>query len=136
MGSLRIGWVYGPGRTTGCVVRLMLEGVPMDTPKEHRRDFIYVTDTARAIVLAAKREKAFGGLALNITGQHASQQEMEKAVSDAIGKTYERAPKDGQTPDPPLPPMSLLAAEKELDYKPQVSIADGVKLYAEHLGLA
>lgn len=133
--SLRIGWVYGPGRTTGCVIRAMLEGIPMDTPPQHKRDHVYVTDAAEALVLAALREKPFQGVALNVSGGHITQLAVEGAVHWATGKPCQRAASK-ETVDPAIPPMSLRRIEAELGWRPRVGIAEGVRLYAEHLGLA
>lgn len=133
--SLRIGWVYGPGRTTGCVIRAMLEGVAMDTPPQHKRDHVFVTDAAEALVLAALREKNFGGIALNVSGGHVTQEAVEGAVRWATGKKCERAAVKEDTVDPPVPAMSLQLIKAELNWRPKVSITEGVRRYAEHLGL-
>jgi len=133
--SLRIGWVYGPGRTTGCPVRALLEGVALDTPPHHRRDFVYVTDAAEAIVRAALRDAAFGGVTLNVSGGHISHDAVEGSVHRALGKKCQKAAIKEDTIDPPIPPMSLSMVKEQLGWAPKVSIAHGVRLYAEHLKL-
>jgi len=133
--SLRIGWVYGPGRTTGCPVRALLEGAALDTPPRHKRDFVYVADAAEALVLAALREAAFGGVALNMSGGHISHTAVEGAVHRALGKACQKAPTKENTIDPPIPPMSLNLVKEQLGWMPQVSISHGVQRYAQHLGL-
>jgi len=131
--SLRIGWVYGPGRTTGCPVKAMLQGIALDTPIDHRRDFVYVEDVARAIINATLREQEFGGISINVGGSHVTQGDVEKAVQQATGKTLEQKERLSTTVDPALPAMCLKAAKKELGYTPRVSIKEGAWRYAEHL---
>lgn len=133
--SLRIGWVYGPGRTTGCPVKAMLQGIALDTPVDHRRDFVYVEDVARAIISATLREEDFGGISINVGGSHVSQEEVEEAVQRATGRRLEQKERSSTTVDPALPAMSLKTARRELGFSPRVSIKEGVWRYAEHLNV-
>jgi UDP-glucuronate 4-epimerase len=67
--SLRIGWVYGPRRSTACTLRDMLRhalaGRPFTLPcgADSHRQYAYVDDMARALVLAPRRpEPSAAGL--------------------------------------------------------------------------
>lgn len=131
--SLRIGWVYGRGRTTGCVVRALIDGIAMDTPPEHRRDLVYIEDAAQACVQSVMREANFNGIALNVSGAHVKWSEVEDAVREATGNEVKRAPISDKTIDPYIPAMSLNKVGKELGYAPKWSIKDGVKDYAQYL---
>ncbi len=56
--SLRLGWVYGPRRSTACTLREMLRhalaGRPFQMPfgADQHRQYVHVDDVARALVLA------------------------------------------------------------------------------------
>merc|ERR1712085_135124 len=88
--SLRIGWVYGPGRTMGCPIKAMLNGAASDTPAEHRRDFVYVDDVAQALLRAALHKNTFDGISLNVSGAHLPHSAVVSAVESALGKAVVR----------------------------------------------
>jgi len=114
----------------------MLKGGSSDTPAEHRRDFVYVDDVAQAIKLAVLRDRAFGGVALNISGGQLTHGTVVSAVEEALeNKVPMKTMESGKcTVDPPLPAMDISAARRELSWEPRVSITDGVKRYAKAFG--
>ncbi|EOD16657.1 hypothetical protein EMIHUDRAFT_244804 [Emiliania huxleyi CCMP1516] len=105
--SLRLGWVYGPGRTTGCDVRGLLQGEPSSLDPAHARNYIYVDDAATALISAAAVES----LGCAVERQHAA------------------------APDPLVGKMDLTRAAAELDWRPRIMIEEGVSKYAKHLGV-
>eukprot|EP00443_Scrippsiella_acuminata_P048600 CAMPEP_0115247428 /NCGR_PEP_ID=MMETSP0270-20121206/41546_1 /TAXON_ID=71861 /ORGANISM="Scrippsiella trochoidea, Strain CCMP3099" /LENGTH=474 /DNA_ID=CAMNT_0002662691 /DNA_START=35 /DNA_END=1459 /DNA_ORIENTATION=+ len=130
--SLRLGWVYGPGRTTQCCIRDLLQGQPSGLEPTHPRNYIYVEDAARAVILAALRPTAFGGMVLNVSGGHVTHGEVEHAAESALGRSIEK--RWASPSDPAVPPMDLARAALELEWRPRVQLEDGVRRYAEHLG--
>ncbi|EOD30216.1 hypothetical protein EMIHUDRAFT_233187 [Emiliania huxleyi CCMP1516] len=130
--SLRLGWVYGPGRTTGCDVRGLLQGEPSSLDPAHARNYIYVDDAATALISAAVRPDPFAGMAVNVSGEYVAHQEVEQAV-ESLGCAVER--QHAAAPDPLVGKMDLTRAAAELDWRPRIKIEEGVSKYAKHLGV-
>lgn len=134
--SLRISWVYGPGRMTGCPIKELLLGGNSTTPLHHCRDFVFVDDAARALVLAAVRHEPFYGTVLNISGAFLPHAAIEGAVKRACGKDVPRDASAGPPVDPLIPPLDISKAKTELGWEPQVPISEGIWRTAKHLNVA
>lgn len=136
--SLRIGWVYGPGRTTGCDIRDVLLGKPSKLHPDHLRDYVFVEDVARAIVKSVLRPMSFGGMAINVSGgRMISHGEMELAAEHLTGRVVEKhRPPAGTYSEPLIPPLDISKSKLELDWEPQVSLSSGLQMYAKDLGVA
>jgi nucleoside-diphosphate-sugar epimerase len=136
--SLRFSEVYGPGNKMPTALRDMLlaavQGQPfrMRDGGDHRFQFIHVEDVARATLCALDCEQPERRV-FNITGGS------QVALSDAVALVRESVPGADIEVGPGFWHLDrqgewdISAAERELGYKPRVSLADGVVAYAEWL---
>lgn len=137
--SLRIGWVYGPRRTTACAIRDMLTharaGRPFHLPfgRDHHRQYVHVDDVARALVLAldaeAPRQRAY-----NINGGTFVTLGEIAAIVGRIVPGAELRLEPGPDPvDDRQLPFDLEAAARDLGFRPAVGLEDGIAAYGEWL---
>lgn len=135
--SLRLGAVYGPGRTTRCFVRALLEDViagretAMDFGARWHRSYVHVDDVVCAIEASVDAPR--GRLrqhAYNIAGGTWPRlDEVARTAADAVPGVRSRlAP--GRVPfDYRIGPLDLSAAARDLGYQPQVSLREGISRY-------
>ena len=127
--SLRFFNVYGPrsrtGGTYGAVFGVFLAqklaGKPLTIvgDGEQTRDFVYVTDVAKAILAAA--ESDVSGRVYNVgVGNPVS----VNRIAELIGGETVRIPKRPGEPDVTHADISCIAAE--LGWRPEISIEEGI----------
>ena len=128
--SIRIFNAYGPRvRTTGAYgavfgvfLKQKLENKKLTVvgDGEQRRDFLYVTDVANAFYLAATSKYKD-----RIYNVGAGKPKSINALANMIGGDIEYIPKRPGEPD--ITWANINKISKELNWKPQVKFADGVK---------
>lgn len=130
---LRYSNVYGPRQDSsgeGGVVSIfcesMLSGV---TPKiygdgEQIRDFIYVTDVAKANLLAIKSDKT--GIYNVCTNTKTTVNDLFKAINFALDKNIKPIYKDTREGDIRDNYMKYDKINKELSWKPEYTLNDGI----------
>ncbi|MCL9814030.1 NAD-dependent epimerase/dehydratase family protein [Natranaeroarchaeum aerophilus] len=126
--------VYGPGQTGGeysGVITAFLEQARTGGPitvhgdGEQTRDFVHVSDVVDANLAAATTDHT--GQAYNIgTGTSTSIRELAELVRDVIGSRSEIVHRDGRQGDVRHSEADLARARELLDYKPSVSLEDGL----------
>lgn len=137
--SLRLGGVYGPRRTTDCLIRLMLENALAGRPTRvsygagWKRQYVFVEDVVDAILLAIEKR----GLPLpayNITaGTSIPLEEVAAAAKSAVPEVDASF---GQGPHPfdnRIGRLDITAAMRDLGYRPRTALVDGIRSYAEWL---
>ncbi|MEZ5862996.1 MAG: NAD(P)-dependent oxidoreductase [Geminicoccaceae bacterium] len=137
--ALRIGWVYGPRRTTACAIRDMLQharaGRPFHLPfgADHHRQYVHVDDVARALVLALDAERP-GQRAYNINGG------TRVTLGEIAGIVGRVVPGASLTLEPGPDPVDdrqaqfdLSTAERDLGFRPAIGLEDGIRRYAAWL---
>ncbi|WP_315831898.1 NAD(P)-dependent oxidoreductase [Bradyrhizobium prioriisuperbiae] len=137
--SLRLSWVFGPRRTTDCVIRTMIEdalaGKPTRMPfgRDFPRQYIHVEDAARALMTALDRPSLprsvytiTGGTFLTL-GQ----------IAEIVRKIFPQADIElgpGADPvDEVQGQFDITAAARDLGFQPALSFEQGVERYAEWL---
>lgn len=137
--SLRLSWVFGPRRSTDCVIRTMIvdaqAGRPTQLPfgNDFPRQFIHVDDAARALTRALD-SPAVGGRAYNVTGgTFVTLGEVAGLVRQVLpGARITLA--DGPDPVDDLQHrFEIGAAARDLAFVPQIGLEDGIRAYAEWL---
>jgi UDP-glucuronate 4-epimerase len=137
--SLRISWVFGPRRTTDCMIRTMIvdaiAGRTTTAPfgRDFPRQYIYVDDAARALVLALDTPELPRRVYTVTGGTHLTLGEIGGVVSSVLPQARMDL---GAGPDPVddlQQRFDISAAERDLGYRPEVSLEDGVRAYAEWL---
>ena len=137
--SLRLSWVYGPRRSTECVVRTMIENSMRCRPTAlpygggfHRQD-IFVDDAARALIAACDHPH-LPRSTYSVTGAtNLSFEEIAAAVAAVYPHAQIRlAP--GPDPDDGIQPaFDVSAIRDQVGFEPSISFPQGVRLYAEWL---
>jgi UDP-glucuronate 4-epimerase len=137
--SLRLSWVYGPRRTTDCVVRTMitnaLAGKPTRIPygRGFHRQYIHVDDVAAALVAAVDRPNPPRRTYSLTGGTYLTFEE----IADTVKRLLPNAQIElGEGPDPDdgiQPRFDISAAERDLGFRPSLTFEKGVAQYAAWL---
>jgi UDP-glucuronate 4-epimerase len=137
--SLRLCWVYGPHRSTDCVIRTMLESALRNEPvhipfgRDFFRQFVHVLDAASALV-AALEQPHLPRHAYNVTGGHYVTLEQVAEIIRAIFPNADIRLDLGPDPiDDIQQRFDISAAEEDLGFKPAVGLEEGINLYAQWL---
>lgn len=137
--SLRISWVYGPRRSTSCIIRQIivdsLQGKNTHIPygRNFHRQYMHIDDAADAMI-AALDSKDLAQQAYNITGgSRLTLSEVADVVKRVVpGVNVILA--DGDDPgDVAQDYFDISAAKRDLGYEPKVSLERGVASYFEWL---
>ncbi|MBN3754789.1 NAD(P)-dependent oxidoreductase [Paraburkholderia sp. Tr-20389] len=134
--SLRLSWVYGPRRTTDCVIRTMLTDAMAGRPTrigfgaDFHRQFIFVHDASNA-VLKALDAHTLPRTTYNITG---GSRVTLLEVASIVKKIYPTADIDlAPGPDPVdefQEAFDIRAAARDLEFVPRYRLEDGIREYA------
>jgi len=137
--SLRLSWVYGPRRTTDCMIRAMITdaqaGRPTRAPfgRDFQRQYIHVEDAAGALV-GAFDKPALPRRAYTVTGGTC------KTLGEIAGIVRDLFPNadielgTGADPvDDIQYEFDITAARRDLGYAPRYDLAEGIRSYADWL---
>ncbi len=137
--SLRLSWIYGPGRTTDCVIQTMLTQALREQPvrlgwgSDFPRQFLHVDDAARALVLAL-RAPALPRRTYNVTGERIL------TLGDLAGIVRQLLPGADIVSEPGPDPLDdrqaefdTRAARRDLDFRPEISLGKGIEACADWL---
>ena len=137
--SLRFSWVFGPRRTTDCLIRTMITdamaGRPTTLPygMGFHRQYVYIDDVVQGL-RAALRDTTIGHRVYTITGNSYITIE---ALADAVRDVYPEARITvGEGPDPQdeiQARFDLSRAETDLGYRPGVTLVEGIRAYGAWL---
>lgn len=137
--SLRLSWVFGPNRTTDCLIRTLIQdalaGRPARQPfgRSFHRQYIHVDDAARALVAALDRPR-LPRHAYTVTG---GTYHTLAEIGDVVRRIFPGADITfGEGPDPVDDVQSqfdISAAARDLDFRPSVGLEEGMRSYAEYL---
>ena len=134
--SLRLSWVYGPRRTTDCVIRDMILDAHARRPTrltygyDFARQFIHVDDASRALVLGLDARRIDRPV-LNVTGgTRVTLANIAQMVRDAVpGADIELM--NGPDPvDQNQERVDIRAAGREIGYEPAITLDEGIRAYA------
>lgn len=137
--SIRISWVYGPRRTTSCVIRHMITDALAGTPTRlpfgggFPRQFIHVSDAAAALV-AAFDHPDLPLNTYNVTGGDFTTLDQVAEVVRGIEPQADIKLKEGPDPgDDFQQRFDISAAARDFGYRPAVGLADGISAYRDWL---
>ncbi|MDQ6434294.1 NAD(P)-dependent oxidoreductase [Mesorhizobium sp. LHD-90] len=137
--SIRPAWVYGPGRTTDCAIRTMIldaqaeRATPFPFGRDFYRQYVHVDDVATALVLALDAEKLPRRSYTITGGSYVTLAEVARTVKAALPQADITM---GAGPDPiddVQARFDISAAERDLGYRPRISLLDGIRSYAQWL---
>jgi UDP-glucose 4-epimerase len=136
--ALRYGNVYGPRQDpTGeagviaIFARAILLGEPVriDWDGEQQKDYVYVRDVARSNLLALTRGS--GEAFCIATGTGTSVNALYSGLADVVGREVEIIPAPKRPGDIYLTFFDCSKAEKQLGWRPEVSLLEGFRLTVE-----
>ncbi|SAK73826.1 NAD-dependent epimerase/dehydratase [Caballeronia temeraria] len=137
--SLRLSWVYGPHRTTDCMIRRMLtdamRGQPTRVPfgADFHRQYIHVDDAAAAL-LAALDAPLLRRRVYNITG---GTRLTLGEVAEVVRRVMPDADIELERGPDPLDELQeqfdISAAATDLGFRPRHDIETGIRAYAQWL---
>ncbi|WP_062227537.1 NAD-dependent epimerase/dehydratase family protein [Aureimonas frigidaquae] len=137
--AIRLSWVYGPGRTTDCVIRTMIEdalaGRPTQLPYggSFPRQFIHVDDAVDALI-AAHDAPACPRSVYNATGGSFLTID---AIAGLVEKQFTQA--RIEVPEGPDPlddyqhRFDITAIAQDLGFVPSRTLDEGIAAYADWL---
>jgi len=135
--SVRLSWVYGPGRTTDCVVRTMIEDALAARPtrmafgSDFPRQFIHVDDAVDGLLEALDAE-SLPRTTYNVTGNtRVTLGELAQLVRHVLPKADIVLQQGPDPVDEFQEQFSIEAARRDLGYEPRVSLEQGIRSYAE-----
>jgi UDP-glucose 4-epimerase len=138
---LRVANPYGPGQETNHaqgVVGTFLSRVVHDQPIEVWgdgsvvRDYLYISDTVSALLRAAEYRGTERVFNIGSGGGH-SVREIIAAVEQVTGKKAQASYTAARKFDVPVSVLDITRASKELGWRPEVDLNEGLRLTHEHL---
>ena len=137
--AIRLCWIYGPGRTTSCVIRTMVQDALMERPtrlpfgRGVQRQFIYLDDAVEALI-AALDAVSISGCALNVTGGvRTTLDEVAATVRDVLPRADIQLA-SGPDPDDYWQELfDISAARRDLGWRPRVELREGIGRYVTWL---
>lgn len=137
--SIRLGWVFGPRRTTDCIIKDMIVGAllgrktTVDLDPETYRQYMYVDDAARALI-AALDAPAFSRRVYNATGDsHLTVAQVADAVRAALPSADIEVAAATMPDDDVQGRFSCANAARDLGYVADVSFEEGLRRYSDWL---
>jgi UDP-glucuronate 4-epimerase len=134
--SIRLSWVYGPGRTTDCVVRAMIENTQAGRPtrlpfgQDFPRQYIYVDDAVDALLAALDAPRCPSPVYNATGGVTVTLGELGALVTKVLGKGDIWAAPGPDPLDDYQHSMDITAIERDLGFAPKVGLPEGVARYA------
>jgi UDP-glucuronate 4-epimerase len=133
--SIRLGWVFGPRRTTDCMIREMIlnglagRATTLQGGKDAYRQYLYVDDAARALILAMDAS-SISRNAYNVTGNsYITISEIAQTVRSFIPGADISVSADAGPYEERQGRFSCRNAANDLGYLPGISFSEGVRRY-------
>lgn len=137
--SLRLSWVYGPRRTTDCIIRQMItdalngNSTDLSFGADFPRQFVYVDDAAQALI-AALDTPHLPRATYNVTGgTHLTFTQIADIVRSVLPEADIRLRPGPDPVDDLQGSFSSAAALRDFGYRPKFSFSEGVAEYTEWL---
>ena len=137
--SLRLSWIYGPRRTTDCTIRTMitdaLAGRPTRLPfgRDFPRQYIHIDDASDALVMALDKRRLPRSNYTVTGGTWMTLGEIAGVVRKVMPAADIKVA-DGPDPvDDRQERFDISAAARDLGYRPNVSLENGIRAYRDWL---
>ncbi len=137
--SLRLSWVYGPGRTTDCLIRTLIQdalaGRTTRQPfgRSFHRQYIHVDDAAGALITALDKPHLPRQSYTVTGGSFLTLSEVGEAVRRVLPNAQFEFGEGADPVDDVQRQFDISAAGRDLGYKPSISLEEGIRSYAEFL---
>ncbi|MGA2794002.1 MAG: NAD(P)-dependent oxidoreductase [Roseiarcus sp.] len=137
--SIRLSWIYGPWRTTDCVIRTMIEDALEERPtnmpfgRDFHRQFIHVDDAVDALI-AALDTPNLPRLAYTVTGgSYVTLAEVADIVRRVLPQANIHLESGAAPLDDVQQEFDISAAARDFGFRPAISLEEGIRRYAEWL---
>ena len=132
--------VYGPRQKTGkyaalipLTIKKVLDNEPVTIygDGQQTRDYIYVTDVVKGAIAIAESENTDGEIINIASGKEITVNKVVNAVVNCLGKKSEVIYKNERPGDVRRQVADISKAERLLQFKPDVSFNEGIKITAK-----
>jgi nucleoside-diphosphate-sugar epimerase len=137
--ALRFSWIYGPGRRTPTTLERLIraglagDAVPLDDSAPDRTHYLYVEDAVAGVLSAAKAPAGLPRRAYNISaGDGLPLGEVVKTLVSHLPRLRVSF-RESRTPERGPTGFELTNAARDLHYRPQISLSQGLRNYVEAL---
>jgi nucleoside-diphosphate-sugar epimerase len=135
--SVRLCWVYGPGRTTDCVIRTLIEDALMGQPtrmafgRDFHRQFIHIDDACDALIAALDHPKLPRTVYTVTGGSYVTLAEVGDIVRSVLPRAIIEMEAGADPLDDVQRQFDISAAARDLGYRPLVGLEEGIRRYAD-----
>jgi nucleoside-diphosphate-sugar epimerase len=136
--AVRLAWIYGPGRRTPTTLERLIraglaeEAVALDQDAAEPTHYFFVDDAVAGVLAAARAPGSLPRRAYNIAGGESVTighvVETLKTVLPPLRVTFQREARDTRTAS-----YSLANTTRDLDYRPEVALSEGLHRYVAAL---
>ncbi len=139
--AIRLCWVFGPGRTTDCVIRTMLEdshhgrATRLAWGADFPRQFIYVDDAVDALLSAWRASDCPATVYTATGGNFHTIGEIAQLVSRITGHADINVASGPDPLDDYQHRFDISAIERDLSFSPSRSLEQGIVAYWQWLNL-
>ena len=137
--ALRFSWIYGPGRRTPTTLERLIraglagEAVTLDDNASDHTHYLYIEDAVAGVLAAAKALAGLPRRAYNISaGDGLPLGEVVKTLVSHLPRLRVSV-RATRTPERGPTGFELTNAARDLHYRPQVSLSQGLRNYVEAL---
>src|SRR5262249_18150547 len=135
--ALRFSWIYGPGRRTPTTLERLIraglagEAVSLDDTAPARTHYLFIEDAAAAVLAAARVSAGLPRRAYNVSaGDGVAFGEVVEALRRHLPRLRVSFREDA-TPEGGPTGYALTNAARDLRYRPQVSLSEGLRRYVD-----
>jgi nucleoside-diphosphate-sugar epimerase len=135
--ALRLSWVYGPGRTTDCMIRTLIEDALARRPTrvpfgaDFHRQYIHVDDAAGALLLALDAADLPRRIYTVTGGTYHTLQEIGDIVKTVLPDADIEMQPGADPVDEVHRRFDISAVERDLGYAPSFDLEAGIRSYAD-----
>jgi nucleoside-diphosphate-sugar epimerase len=138
--AVRFSWIYGPGRRTPTTLERLIraglagEAVTLDDSASDRTHYLFIEDAVAGVLAAARVAPGFPRSAYNISaGDGLPFEDVVATLCSHLPRL--RVSLHESKPAVPGPTgYDLANAARDLNYRPRVSLSQGLRSYVEALG--
>ena len=137
--ALRFAWIYGPGRRTPTTLERLVraglagEAVTLGDSASERTHYVFIEDAVAGVLAAATAPAGLPRRAYNISAGDGLPLEEVVATLNTHLPRLRVSFRDGKTSAPGPAGFALTNAGRDLHYRPQVSLSQGLRHYVEAL---
>jgi nucleoside-diphosphate-sugar epimerase len=137
--AIRLSWVYGPGRTTACIIRSLITSVlknqsfSLPWGADFYRQYIYVHDAGSSLLAALDAKICPAGIYTATGDSYLTLPEVAETVQQVLGTGDIHFAQGPDPLDDIQQRFDISPIFKDLNFTPQYSLSRGIRAYADWL---